>query len=398
MSADRCIGAFIACIALLSMTGEKIVNAVPPQSPSSTSPIPLIPRTREEREQRYRASHRITLNVQVTDAVGNPVNELKPGDFTLLDGQKMQTIATFREVDGKSPSASVHVLLVLDAINEGGLEIGRVKREFGKFLSDGTGPLPYPVSLVLVTENGVEETSPSAELAVLTSELARLTRHVPRRDCDEDDALAGALESRMTAVAPGSPNVQTAIRGNCMVAHLRQSVNALLKLLAEQQNVPGRAILIWTGPGWPLPANYGSDPGPERSGGNFLDVLVEISTYLREAQVTLDAVSWAGFARPKDIRNVGLAGALKGQLTPDQAAEENLALPVLARQSGGLAFEKSRNLADSLAACFVDADQFYALSFDSAPSVAPDEFRSLTVQVNRPGTTVRTTSGYYAEP
>lgn len=183
-----------------------------------------------------------------------------------------------------------------------------------------------------------------------------------------------------------------------MLERLTQSINALRDLLAEQQNTKGRAIVIWTGPGWPLIADYDSGPGPERLQGNFSDVLAAISTNFREAQVTLDAISPGEFGRPKEIRKADVSATAAGNLTREQAAEEGLALPALAHESGGQALEKSRNFGEALAACFKDAEWYYAASFDSAPARARDELRHLDVKVNRPGTVVRTIPDYYAQP
>jgi len=40
-----------------------------------------------------------------------------------------------------------------------------------------------------------------------------------------------------------------------------RSVAALRTLIVEQQDVRGRAIVVWAGPGWPLVAAYGAGPG-----------------------------------------------------------------------------------------------------------------------------------------
>jgi len=49
------------------------VSAALPQDPV------LKTRTKEEREEQFNITHRITMNVQVTDASGTPVSDLRAG-------------------------------------------------------------------------------------------------------------------------------------------------------------------------------------------------------------------------------------------------------------------------------------------------------------------------------
>jgi hypothetical protein len=43
-----------------------------------------------------------------------------------------------------------------------------------------------------------------------------------------------------------------------------------------------------------------------------------------------------------------------------------------------------------------DANAYYTLTFDAPPADHTDEYHDLHVQVNKPDTTVRSTSGYYS--
>ena len=81
-----------------------------------------------------------------------------------------------------------------------------------------------------------------------------------------------------------------------------------------------------------------------------------------------------------------------------QANAANLALPVLATQSGGQVLDDNKDIAAEIAACLAEADFWYVLAFESAPSAQPDAYRTLQVKVNKPGLTTRTNTAYYAEP
>jgi VWFA-related protein len=395
MTRSRWVRAGVVVIASFLAVANLDLATVRAQSSDSTSPIQLIPRTKAQREQKYEAEHRISLIVQVNDSSGKPVTGLKAEDFSLLDNEKAQKIATFREVDGKTFTADVHVMLVLDAINDGGSAIGHVKKDLDIFLAQDSGPLPFPISLVFVSEEGETATQPSTDRAAVASQLAQFALHSRDADCDQPSDAGG---SRMGAqgISPQGQGNSAAARANCMILHFTESVNALRKMVGDQQNVRGRAILIWTGRGWPLLAEFGSHAAGRR--GNYRDVLVELNTNLREAQVTLDAVSWGDFEAPRNVRKPIMSVTASVAQAPDEIAETTMALPTLARRDGGQAFAKVKNFGDAMSKFMDDARNFYVLSFDSTPAAAADELHLIEVKVDRPGMIIRTASGYYAQP
>jgi VWFA-related protein len=176
------------------------------------------------------------------------------------------------------------------------------------------------------------------------------------------------------------------------------SVPPLARLAAEQEDVPGRVILVWIGAGRPLLSGLGILPDTPEMKRNFFAHIMDLSTESREAQITLDAVS-----SPKMLRDAGPSenyyqAYLNGVTTVEQANSANLALPVLAYQSGGQVLEKSKDLAAAIDRCIADAGSYYVLSFDSVSARNPDEYRSLQVKVNKPGLTARTHMSYYAQP
>ncbi|HMH11984.1 MAG TPA: VWA domain-containing protein [Edaphobacter sp.] len=373
----------VLCIPFLAAMSNQNALSVRAQNPDTTSPIQLVPRTKAQREQKYEAEHHISLLVKVTDLSDKPVNGLKADDFSVLDNQKPQKIERFREVDGKTFRADVHVLVVLDAINDGGSAVGHVKKDLDKFLSRGSGPLPFPFSLVFISSAGVLQTQPSTDRASIASRLAELARR-PR---DIECTLIEKLVPGMRAFSPQAGPRDAITQADCNYNHFRESINALRNLLGEKQNVRDRTILIWAGQGWPLGGL-----------GNYPDVLVELNTDLRKGQVTLDAVSWSEFYVPKGFRSGITSVTASAPQTADQVAAAAMRLPVIARQNGGQAIAKVKNFGSAMSACLADRNDFYVLTFDSAPAATADEFHSIEVKVDRPGVNVRTASSYYAQP
>jgi hypothetical protein len=87
--------------------------------------------------------------------------------------------------------------------------------------------------------------------------------------------------------------------------------------------------------------------------------------------------------------------------SPRKADTGNLALQVLAIQSGGRVLGPDNNLAAQIDACIAEANAFYSLSFDP-PAPPPvdhaNEFHTLKVEASPPGAAVRTNTGYYNQP
>src|SRR5579871_2267960 len=83
--------AAIAGIALWLFSSAGAASQAPP--PSSDQTPRLIPRTHDEREQRFLAQHRIILNVEVADAAGKPAADLTQADFTLFDNDQQRKLA-----------------------------------------------------------------------------------------------------------------------------------------------------------------------------------------------------------------------------------------------------------------------------------------------------------------
>jgi VWFA-related protein len=84
--------------------------------------------------------------------------------------------------------------------------------------------------------------------------------------------------------------------------------------------------------------------------------------------------------------------------SPRDSDPGDLALKVLATQTGGRIFGPNNDLANQIEHCIADANNFYRISFDPPATDQADEYHDLKVTVDKPGVTVRTNTGYYNEP
>jgi len=313
------------------------------------------------------ADRRITLDVVVTDRSGKPVRGLQQQDFTLLDNKKPQTILSFREAGGRDKNADppLQAIVVIDAINDGYRNVASEREQLKRFLRQGGGELPLPMSLISFPDK---------------SKAQPLTTR-------DGNALADTLNSN-------NPGIRSFTNSQGIYGAEERdqiSVRTLEQLVAYEAQQPGRKLLIWLGVGWPLLSAEGNGM-PGRDSAALFHNVVWLSTKLREGRITLYNV------------DPGLSGAyyyeqfLKGVGSAKIVQDGNLGLQVLAIQSGGLVLNRSNDMGDSMASCLEDAKAYYTLTFDSAAAGHADEYHSLQVKIDKPRLTAHTRTGYYAQP
>jgi VWFA-related protein len=393
MTGTRKLDSVLLCFLFALPGGTAQAPSPDSDPPVQSAPQPqLIPRSHEEREIRYQSLHRIVMNISVTDDSGRSVPGLLAQDFTLLRDEASEPVTSFREVRRVSGHDLDHVILVLDTVNNSLRNIASDKKEIENYLKRGTESLPYPMSIAVVSESGTDVSNPSQDRAVLLRELDALGSRLHTIGCADE---VNPNESFLAVWMPGGVHTPDHTHQlACLNERFIRSLSALRALAVEQKNIPGRAILIWIGPGWPLLNNPQFRPDDEEVKQNFFDNLVGVSQALIEAQVTLDVLSPAGVFRKTELES---GHALKGVEKEDDVSANSLAPQVLARQSGGRIVVYGKNIPEGISACIADLDSYYVLTFNSAPAATPGEYHSLDVKIDKPGLTLRTNSMYYAE-
>ena len=314
-------------------------------------------------------AHGIRLAVAVTEKSGAPVSGLAQADFTLTDNNAAAPITSFRAV---APGAEpVHVLLVLDAVNTRFTEVSYEQSQLQKFLKSNGGKLPYPTNLAVITDTGTQtEQTFTTDGNALSASLDHYSAGL--RDLRRDSGFYGADE------------------------RLDLSLKAIRQLGAYAATLPGRKVLVWLSPGWPLLSGPNVDLDAKQQRQIFANI-VSFSTELREADVTLDSINPLG-AEEGVLRANYYEQFLKGVGSPAKVDLGDLALPVLALQSGGLALQGSTDIADGLRQCFNDLQSWYEIRFDPAPADAPETYHHISLKLDKPSLSVRTRDGYYSRP
>jgi VWFA-related protein len=314
------------------------------------------------------SSSRINLDVVVTAKSGPPVANLQQQDFTLFDNKTLQPITSFQARD--SSHDPIHVIILIDAVNSTYQNIAWDREEIGKFLRANGGHLSQPTSLALFTDGGTQ-----VEKGFLT----------------DGNELATALDN----FAIGLRNVRRSSQWQAS-DRFQLSMNALNELAEHEGSLPGRKMIFWVSPGWPLL----SGPGVHLDGkqqNQLFSKIVGLSTQLRQNRITLYSIDPLGASEGVG-RNFYYRDFLKGVSKPGQVSVGDLSLQVLATQTGGLALTSSNDIVAQLQMCYADTEAYYELSFDPVPGDRRDDYHSLIVQVAKPGLTARTRTGYYSQP
>ena len=333
----------------------------PPSAPAAESPL-VAPSANPHDP--------ITLDVVVSDRTGNPIPGLQQQDFTLLDNKQPQKLLSFHAIDRTEPPPEV--ILLVDAVNTSFISVSYERNQIVRFLSQNGGKLAQPVSIVFFTDD--KTTVQSA----------------PTRD---GNALIGIFDKNVTGL-------RTLTRATGFYGaedRLQLSIRAIQMLARYEAAKPGRKLVIWISPGWPIL----SGPRVTLSGHDqqaIFNTVVALSTELRLARITLDSVDPLGTADAAGFRTIYYENFLKGLRKANQAEAGNLALQVLATQSGGQVLHSSNDITTEIARCTTDAYNYYELSFNPAPADGPNDYHSLELKTDKPGLTARTRTGYYAQP
>ncbi len=310
----------------------------------------------------------IQLAVAVTEKNGSEAPPLQQQDFTVLDNKQHETLTSFRAVQGSATSPKV--VIVIDAVNIDYTRLAYERDQIGKFLTANGGHLERPTALAVVTDTGIQ---------------------MQQNFTTDGNALGAALKQQVIGL-------RTNRRSSGFYGandRIQLSLNALHGLAVREAQEPGRKVVLWVSPGWPILSGPRVDLDNKQENQIFGSVM-NFSTELRQARITLYSVDPLG-AGTSVLRTLYYQDFLKGVSKPSQVALGDLALQVLAVQSGGLALNFNNDVAKLMQQCIDDTERYYELSFAPAPG-EPGQYHHIEVKLSTPGLVAHTRDGYYTQP
>lgn len=310
---------------------------------------------------------RITLDVLVNDKNGNPIPDLTARDFILLDNGQQRPLVSFRFVDPRKPPGALRVLIVVDMINTGFNEVSFEREQLGEFLNQDGGKLAFPTQIAIATETGM--------------------RIMPQPQLD-----GHALLAQFRKVATETRSIGRSAGFYGAGERLEDSLIELRQLVNYEAKQPGRKIIVFLSPGWPMLPMASVEEDQNQRNWAF-NVLTHLTDGLQKGHIGLYSADpyLLGRTNPLFYR-----AYIKPVRRPDQAEYPTLSLQVLAEHSGGRALTMGKDVLGQLNAAMRDAGPYYELTFEPAAADKPNEYHDLQVKVDRPGAVARTNAGYYA--
>ena len=284
-----------------------------------------------------------------------------------MDNKAQQTITSFRALRGRE--SPVEVLLVVDDVNTGFSHIAFERSEINEFLNIDSGNLAYPTALAVLTDSGTK---------------------IQDDFTTDGKALSSALDRYMIGLhtIPRAGGIYAAEE------RFQLSLVALHQIALREITRAGRKIVLWISPGWPLLGGPSTELSSDQQQTIFTDI-VALSTLLCEAHITLYSIDPLGTQDMSSTFN--WQAYLKPVSKPNQAEWGDIALQVLAVQSGGLALTTNNGLAAMLRQCLGDLQTYYELSFTPVIDQKKNAYHSIEVRVTKSGMSARTRLGYYSQ-
>jgi VWFA-related protein len=312
------------------------------------------------------ASHQITMTVQATTSKGEPVRGLTAAEFRLLDNKAARPITAVKELTTKQEVASLFI--VVDTANMDYMRLSNAREQIKKFLTANGGKLPYPTTLVILTDKGAVSqqgfsTDGNEVLAALNGFDFGL------RDIRRSSGYWGADE------------------------RMQISLDALHLMVSHAGTLPGRKLFLWVSPGWPLLSGPGVQLTDHEQRNIFQNVW-QLSTEMRTADVTMYNIN--PYGPGEDLADANYyQNFTPGVRQSSEVYPADVSLQVLAVQTGGRVFTSNSDVAGNLALSASDADNWYEVTFDGAVGEKPHEYHHIQISVDKSGVNIRTRDGYY---
>jgi len=361
----------------------------------------------------------VLVNVTVRDKKGNPVRDLKPEDFTVLEDNKPQKVATFdiententpqvplqqadllsapakktRASASDEPTASAQesaikdrrlIILFFDLSAMQPDEIERSSDAAQDYLSKQM----QPADLVSIVSLGNTITVNQD----FTSDRDKL-----KAVLQSFNAGAGAgFELGSTGTTEGTADTAQSFTVDDTEYNIFNTDRRLqaLRAVAEQvANVPQKKSLIYFSSGM---QRTGIENQSQLRAAINSAVLANLSIYTMDIR-GLQALPPGGEAQSASLRGTSAYSGRSQMNALDSNFQTQETLVTLAADTGGKAFLDSNDFGRVFKGVQDDTSMYYLLGYHSTNTAKDGKYRRITVKVNRPDVKVDFRRGYYAE-
>jgi VWFA-related protein len=388
------------------------------------------------------SSDLVVIDVVANDSQQNPVHQLTPADFTVLEDGKPQTVKVFEEHQTQ-PSAPLPPLPKLDPGTFTNYSLAPANGALNILLLD---KLNTPINAQSVVRDQVlkflKEVPPGTRIAIfaLTTDLKLLqgfttNPEVLRALVEGKKGNQGAsplMNNAMEGDQPGADDpmydMEADALGNdpgaamilanlqqfeaeqaAMQIQLRQryTLDALNQLARYMSSLPGRKNLIWFSGSFPISIL----PDPDLQ--NPFAVVASAEDEFRE---TVDLLARSQVAvYPIDARGLMTAPMLSVTQTGStmnrnpngfanantkwfqQTSEEHGTMEQMAQATGGKAFVNTNGLKEAVEKAIESGSNYYTIAYTPTNRKWNGDYRKIQVKLDRPGVTLAYRHGYFAD-
>ena len=361
----------------------------------------------------------VLVNVTVRDKNGNPVRDLKPADFTVLEDNKPQKVATFdiententpqvplqqanllsapakkiRASASDAPTASAQesaikdrrlIILFFDLSSMQPDEIERSSNAAQDYLNKQM----QPADLVSIVSLGN---------TITVNQDFTADRDKLRAVLQSFNAGAGAgFELGSTGTTEGTADTAQSFTVDDTEYNIFNTDRRLqaLRAVAEQvANVPQKKSLIYFSSGM---QRTGIENQSQLRAAINSAVLANLSIYTLDIR-GLQALPPGGEAQSASLRGTSAYSGRSQMNALDSNFQTQETLVTLAADTGGKAFLDSNDFGRVFKGVQDDTSMYYLLGYHSTNTAKDGKYRRITVKVNRPDVKVDFRRGYYAE-
>jgi VWFA-related protein len=402
------------------------------QNPPPSAPNPPVIRS---------VTRLVQINVVVRDKKGEPVEDLKQEDFSILDQGQPQQVALFstqtatprdhvqlaalpphvfsnRLDQGGQPPGSVTVIL-FDALNTSILDQAYARQQVIKFLKQ-LQPEDHVAIYVLTTQIKVLNEFTHDATSLLQAIERFSGSYSPQLEAANPEPIADSTAFTTTLI--GQNPLQNAMEST-IASQLKEFLDGASGRISDFANInraettldaieaianhvapiPGRKSLVWVSGSFPVNIGYDEDTimQANREHRNFGEDIDRAARALNHANMAIYPVDARGLMAPQ-LYNAGNStrynprapAQLRG-LTSDQKEFDTMIL--LADRTGGKAFYNTNDIEGAVRRALDDGQFTYTLGFYPTHGKWDGKFHQLKVQVKEKGLTLRYRKGYFAK-
>ena len=338
----------------------------------------VIPISAQQRPPTYRAGvEAVVLDVSVLDRDGQPVHGLTSADFTVLEDGRPQKIDTFTAID------------LPDVVRTGATWIRDTPRETRANTELNEGAIVVIVLDDTMMPRAAGQQVPSYARRVVDglgpNDLAAVVYIVSKRSGqtfthDRSRLLAAVERYKGGAASPGSLGTAISeLAPRMLVDTLGDLADGLSALPARRKAIVFISVGLDLDLSRVMPDTPRTADAPAAHHvGTIIGDLLRLFDRARSANVSVYGVDPAG-------------------LDPEFSKARLDFLKTLSSNTGGFTVTDTNDPQPGITQIFRENASYYVVGYQPANARTEGRFRRIEVQVNRPGVTVRTRSGY-SEP